>query len=109
MRRAIKLTALLLAVFASGSAMAQGYYYEEGPRYRRPPPQYQGENDYGQQRRGGQICAYEGGFCYFRGYAVVRYGAGGSFVSRQARDGIPCSNRVFGDPAYGQRKFCVLD
>jgi len=55
-------------------------------------------------------CAPENGFCDFRGTKRVRYGAGGRFVERVSRGGIPCNNRVFGDPAPGIPKVCqVLD
>ncbi|RDI57773.1 hypothetical protein [Microvirga subterranea] len=57
-----------------------------------------------------QFCAREGGFCDFRGPRRVRYGAGGRFAERVSRDGIPCNNSVFGDPAPGRPKTCqVLD
>jgi len=65
----------------------------------------------GDMRRGGGgvVCANEGGFCAFRGEAIVRYGARGVYVSRRARNGIPCNNRVFGDPIYGIGKHCIID
>lgn len=70
-----------------------------------------GGEDYGRDRggRGGETCAREGGFCEFRGEANVRYGARGRYTMRRARDGIPCNNRVFGDPAPGLTKRCVID
>jgi hypothetical protein len=66
----------------------------------------------GDMRRGGGggiVCANEGGFCAFRGEAIVRYGARGVYVTRRARNGIPCNNRVFGDPIYGVGKHCIID
>jgi hypothetical protein len=57
-----------------------------------------------------QRCAREGGFCDFRGTRRVRYGAAGRFAERVSRDGTPCNNGVFGDPAPGIPKSCqVLD
>lgn len=57
-----------------------------------------------------QFCAREGGFCDFRGPRRVRYGAAGRFAERVSRDGVPCNNRAFGDPAPGVPKTCqVLD
>lgn len=53
-------------------------------------------------------CADEDGFCRFRGPGEVRYGAHGRFVSRMADNGIPCNNRVFGDPAVGRPKACYV-
>ena len=66
-----------------------------------------GRGDYG--RDGGEMCARENEFCQFRGEATVRYGARGRYVVRRARDGIPCNNRVFGDPAPGIPKRCVIE
>lgn len=57
---------------------------------------------------GWQGCAREGGFCDFRGVRRVRYGAGGRFTERVSRDGIPCNNGVFGDPAPGIPKTCQV-
>jgi hypothetical protein len=68
-----------------------------------------GRGGYGRERGGGETCARENEFCQFRGEANVRYGARGSYVVRRARDGIPCNNRVFGDPAPGIPKRCVID
>ena len=61
------------------------------------------------QRAGGVFCAREGQFCQFQGPAVVRYGAAGRFVRRQAFNGIPCTNQAFGDPAVGMEKACFID
>lgn len=115
---------MLAATLLSGSAVAQGYDYGRGGmRYddRRGPPPFDdddgpgyGGRGYGRRGEGprgggGQVCAEENGFCRFRGVANVRYGAGGRYAVRQARDGIPCNNRVFGDPAPGIPKRCVID
>lgn len=51
-------------------------------------------------------CADEGGFCRVPFPTVVRYGARGSFAEMEVDRGVPCSNRVFGDPADGVRKSC---
>ena len=106
-------SAVLALALLSGSAMAQGYDYGRGGmRYedRRGPPMDEG---YGRRGygggRGGQICAEEHGFCSFRGFANVRYGARGRYVVRQARDGIPCNNRVFRDPTPGVPKACFIN
>ena len=61
------------------------------------------------ERRGGAVCAQENGFCQFRGEATVRYGAHGRYAVRHARNGIPCNNRVFGDPAPGVPKRCIIE
>jgi hypothetical protein len=57
---------------------------------------------------GWQDCARENGYCNFRGVKRVRYGARGRFVERMSRDGIPCDNRSFGDPAPGEPKSCQV-
>ncbi len=57
---------------------------------------------------GWRVCAAEHGYCSFRGNATVRYGANGQFTERSARNGVACSNRVFGDPAPGQVKQCFV-
>jgi hypothetical protein len=85
-------------------------YYEERRYYRERPPEYYRERDvYRQPRRGGVLCAREGGYCAFEGPAIVRYGAGGRFVSRRAFNGIACNNSVFGDPFVGADKACFID
>jgi hypothetical protein len=109
------LAAAALSLFAAGTAGAQGWgdgryrhheeRYEERWRERRefvpyyvpaPGPQW-------------VTCAGENGFCNSPPGAVVRFGARGSFVTRRAGgNGIPCSTRVFGDPAYGVRKSCAF-
>jgi parallel beta-helix repeat protein len=53
-------------------------------------------------------CALEGGFCAFAGTTEVRYGANGSYYYRTLTDGTPCTNAVFGDPAYRVRKQCEI-
>jgi parallel beta-helix repeat protein len=53
------------------------------------------------------FCAYEGGTCSFSGTLQVRYGANGSYVYLTLTGGTPCTNAVFGDPAYGAQKQCA--
>jgi Flp pilus assembly pilin Flp len=53
-------------------------------------------------------CAVENAFCSFSGTALVRYGAGSTWVSGTYTDGVSCSNSVFGDPAYGTVKSCQI-
>jgi hypothetical protein len=40
------------------------------------------------------------------GTATVRYGYGGRWSYRTVNGGVPCTNQVFGDPAYGAPKEC---
>ena len=58
--------------------------------------------------RYGWKCAREHGECTFAGTATVLYGADTRIVERQARDGVACSNGVFGDPAPGIVKTCYV-
>ena len=51
-------------------------------------------------------CASEGGYCKFHGQRDIRYGAGDRWSNKSARNGISCSNGVFGDPAPGAGKAC---
>lgn len=54
-----------------------------------------------------QYCADEHGYCRVPYPTVVVYGVPGSQTSRRTGpDGIPCNNRVFGDPAPGVPKGC---
>jgi len=55
---------------------------------------------------GWNFCSNEWGQCRFRGHAVVRYGKRGKYVYKTARNGISCTNGVFGDPNYGIVKAC---
>jgi hypothetical protein len=53
-------------------------------------------------------CAREGGFCRVPYPTQVVYGVPGSSTTVEVRGrGIPCSNEVFGDPAYGVPKRCA--
>ena len=56
-----------------------------------------------------QPCAREGGLCRLPYPAEVVYGARGRTTSRFFdRRSVPCSNRVFGDPAPGREKACYF-
>lgn len=55
-----------------------------------------------------EYCADEDGVCYLPYPTTVRYGVGGRYTYIQARGSVSCSNNVFGDPAYGQRKSCFF-
>lgn len=54
------------------------------------------------------VCAQEGGFCSFDGTREVKYGADGRYVVKALDGGTPCTNDVFGDPAWGIRKACAV-
>ena len=51
-------------------------------------------------------CANEGGTCAFSGTQQVRYGTPTQYVVQTVTGGTPCTNAVFGDPAYGIAKSC---
>ena len=54
-------------------------------------------------------CAREGEFCRVPYETDVVYGARGRTSVREARPpGVPCTNRVFGDPAVGLTKSCAF-
>lgn len=56
-----------------------------------------------------QQCAREGGVCRLPYPAEVVYGARGRTTSRYfERNAVPCTNRVFGDPAPGRQKSCFI-
>ncbi|WP_246675133.1 hypothetical protein [Mesorhizobium sp. B2-3-4] len=56
-----------------------------------------------------QRCAREGGICRLPYPAEVVFGANGRTTSRFIdRDAVPCSTRVFGDPARGHEKACYI-
>lgn len=62
-----------------------------------------------QSNGAGVLCAQEDGRCTFAGTRYVRYGAGDRFVVRLLTDGTDCTNAVFGDPIFGQRKACYIE
>jgi hypothetical protein len=54
-------------------------------------------------------CAREDGFCRVPYPTRVIYGVPGRGIEIFVREGgVPCSNRVFGDPAPGIRKRCAF-
>ncbi|MDD4958795.1 MAG: hypothetical protein PHS51_05560 [Gallionella sp.] len=54
-------------------------------------------------------CARENERCHFQGSRDVAYGANGQFAYRDGlRDGVDCTNGVFGDPIYGTVKSCYV-
>ncbi len=53
-------------------------------------------------------CAGEEQPCRFSGSRRVAYGANGRYSYRQAKDGVMCGNKAFGDPAPGTRKSCFV-
>lgn len=54
-------------------------------------------------------CAREGERCDFRGAGMLRYGASGRYLYREAVNGVRCDNDGFGgDPAPGANKRCEL-
>jgi len=57
---------------------------------------------------GWTVCAQEGQSCSFTGTRDVRYGVDGAFVTKTLSEGTPCTNAVFGDPAYGRAKECAF-
>jgi len=81
-------------------------YYQDAPQPDkgwRPPS---GHDD-GRQARWVR-CANEGEYCRFDGNRDIRYGADGRWSNKSARNGISCSNDVFGDPAPGTTKACFI-
>ncbi len=57
-------------------------------------------------------CAREWQLCSFTGTRNVRYGANGTWVTRQlaaSSGGVQCTNSVFGDPLPGIVKSCQLE
>ncbi|MBP7376295.1 MAG: ankyrin repeat domain-containing protein [Pyrinomonadaceae bacterium] len=57
---------------------------------------------------GWTVCASEGGRCQFEGTAEVRYGVGNKWNIQTVTNGVDCNNTVFGDPASGLAKQCLL-
>ena len=56
-----------------------------------------------------QRCAREGGICRLPYPSEVVFGVQGRSTSRFFdRDAVPCSTRVFGDPAPGRQKACFI-
>lgn len=56
-----------------------------------------------------ETCARENEVCRFRGPAMLRYGAQGRYLYREAENGLQCSNESFGgDPNRGANKRCEI-
>lgn len=51
-------------------------------------------------------CAKEKGTCTFTGTREVRFGANGNYSYRTVTGSTPCTNALFGDPAYLTVKSC---
>lgn len=51
-------------------------------------------------------CAVENGYCSLPEYTTVRYGANGTWATREIARGIECNNANFGDPVVGTLKTC---
>lgn len=54
------------------------------------------------------VCAVENGVCTVSGTRQVRYGTTSSYITLQITGQTPCTNAVFGDPAYGTVKTCSV-
>lgn len=54
-------------------------------------------------------CAQENGTCTFTGIHNVRYGTATQYVIKAFLGSAACTNAVFGDPAVGQWKTCMVD
>jgi hypothetical protein len=58
---------------------------------------------------GYNYCSAENGTCTFFGAHVVAYGANGTYVFRDLKNGTPCTNDAFhGDPVPGVPKNCFV-
>ncbi len=57
---------------------------------------------------GWRLCAFEGGDCLVDRPSLVRYGAAGRYVTREASRPLRCTNEVFGDPQPGIAKQCEV-
>lgn len=55
-----------------------------------------------------QRCAQQDGYCYVIGEAEVAYGANNKFARKVVNGRVWCSDKVFGDPAYGSVKACYV-
>lgn len=66
--------------------------------------------DPGEQHDGNwRYCSREGQDCVVNGNARVRFGANGSYNTRQASGRIECSTKRFGDPAPNVFKTCQVE
>ena len=81
-------------------------YYQEA---RQPDKGWHPSSGYDNGRQDRWVrCANEGGYCKFYGQRDIRYGSGDRWNHQSARNGIGCSNNVFGDPAPGVGKACYI-
>lgn len=62
----------------------------------------------GSSNSGWRYCAAEGETCRVRGNALVRFGDGRSFRTRNIKGEVPCTAGIFGDPARGVAKHCEV-
>ncbi|MEY9860518.1 hypothetical protein ABH935_006155 [Catenulispora sp. GAS73] len=53
-------------------------------------------------------CAVENGTCAFSGTHEVAFGVNGRYYFGSFTGGTPCTNTVFGDPAFGSAKACYV-
>lgn len=54
------------------------------------------------------VCSAEGGTCYVRGKAVVRFGAQARWITREATNSVACDSNLFGDPIHRVFKSCYV-
>jgi len=57
---------------------------------------------------GWRYCAAEGETCRVRGRALVRFGDGRNFKTRNVNGEVACDAGIFGDPARGVTKHCEV-
>lgn len=62
-----------------------------------------------QSQGGWQRCAGQDEVCRFEGQALVRYGVDGRFAYKRGMHRLLCDQYEFGDPAFGQRKYCEFN
>lgn len=95
---------------ASGSDREYRDGYNKGVAERSSQSGYRwGSSNNGGYRSGWTTCAREGEYCRVDGAARVRYGADNRYVYRNVNGSVLCSERVFGDPAYGVHKTCEFE
>ena len=93
----------------------KGCYYQDGApqdmdrrSHDRDNRGYSGQDDKHHHRRWIR-CADEGGYCKFHGQKEIRYGVDDKWSTKAVRNGVRCSNDVFGDPAPGASKGCYVE
>ena len=62
----------------------------------------------GASASGWRYCAAEGETCRVRGRALVRFGDGRNFKTRNVNGEVACDAGIFGDPARGVTKHCEV-